>query len=122
MAFVPRKNWHLQPVPSGLGSEKLPVVEVVPVPPHGASHIVGSLKDFDILARQVRDEIDRKSELVRTLPRSRFCHTFDNKARLPSGVAERLEDFERGLRDAGLVSGDQILLQSFNNPLKFRVK
>lgn len=68
------------------------------------------------------NEIDSQAELVRGLPRSRFTGAFTMNAYLPSGAAECLEDLEAELRAAGLITPDQILVQTSRDGRKFRVK
>ncbi len=127
MAFVPRKNWHHQ---IELGRRYQPqiliVMEGMPTPARTdglvPEQLVDRVVEFSVLNRQVRDEIDRQPELMRRLERSRFRRSLCKHASLPHGIAETLEEFETGLRAAGFVGVDQILLQSFYNPLKFRVQ
>lgn len=70
----------------------------------------------------IRDEVRRKSELMRTLPRSRFRNPLGEQVRLPEGCAVRLEDFEQGLREAGLIGLDEILVKVDDSPTKFRAE
>lgn len=104
------------------GRQKAIVIGGVPVPAgsDGAACVLG--QRVGLLDREVRDEIDRKSPLVCALPRSRFRTAFFEEAFLPPESAERLKDFEVGLREAGFVSDAELLVQSFNSPTKFRVQ
>jgi len=127
MAFVPRKNWQRQ---LELGRRYQPqiliVMGAVPTPACTdglvPEQLVDRVEAFSVLNRQVRDEIDRQPELMRRLERSRFRRSLCKHSALPQGIAETLEEFEAGLRSAGFVGVDQVLLQSFANPLKFRVQ
>ncbi|AXH74989.1 MAG: hypothetical protein [Microviridae sp.] len=127
MAFVPRKNWQHQ---LELGRRYQPqiliVMEGMPTPTglHGlvAEQLVDRVEEFRVLNRKVRYEIDCQPELMRRLEKSRFRRSLCKHAALPYGIAETLEEFEAGLRSAGFVGVDEILLQSFSHPLKFRVQ
>lgn len=127
MAFIPRKNWQaaIEQARSSL-PKILVVMEVMPTPPCSYSLVpkqaVDAVEAFSVLNRQVRDEIDCQPELVRRLERSRFRRSLCKHAGLPHGVAEGLEDFEAGLRSAGFIAVDEVLVQSFYSPLKFRVQ
>lgn len=121
MYKIPRnRNRQIELLRSG--RQKAIIIGGVPVPAGDDTGPALDGESFRILNREVRDEIDRKSPLVRGLPRSRFRSTFSPEARLPLGTAERLEDFEKGLRDAGFVTDAEMLVQYDNSPLKFRVK
>lgn len=126
MAFIPRKNWHaaIEQARSSL-PKILVVMESMPAPSSSYSLVakqgMTSVEAFSVLNREVRDKIDSQPELVRRLERSRFRRPLCKHAALPHGVAERLEDFEAGLRSAGFIAVDEVLVQSFYAPLKFRV-
>lgn len=100
------------------GRQKAIIVGGVPVPA-GAS---APAKVDSFLSRYPWDEIDGQSVLMRALPRARFRGTFGDEVRLPNGTAERLEDFEAGLRDAGLLAESEILKKSHSPFLHFRVQ
>lgn len=68
------------------------------------------------------NEVDRKAELMRALPRASFCGPFGEQIELPDGTAVRLEDFKVGLEQAGLILPGQRLRQTFNDRTKFRVE
>lgn len=121
MARIPRnRGRQLELLRSG--RQKAIIVGGVPIPAgvDGDAAVLGD--EFRALNIYVRDEIDCQSPLVRALPRSRFRRALSEQASLPSGMAERLEDFEMGLRSAGLIKPGQLLVQGFNSPCKFRVE
>ena len=119
MTRVPA-NRHSQLERLRSGRQKAIIVGGVPVPA-GEDTLPSSLSERRrLVGIEVRDEIARKPDLVRTLPRSRFRNAFFEEARLPVGMAVSLEDFEAGLRAVGLVSVDQICVQSTACPTKFR--
>ena len=121
MARVPR-NRYSQIEKLRAGRQKAIIVGGVPIPA-GENSLALSQTEFNRLLRaEIRDEIDSQPELVRTLERGRFRNSFFEEVRLPSRVAESLEDFEAGLRAAGLMSFDEMLVQSFTRPTKFRVQ
>lgn len=66
-------------------------------------------------------EVTGDPVLMRALPRARFRTAFFEQVVLPFGHAECLENFEQGLRLAGLVGPDQILCQGDRLGFKFRV-
>jgi len=68
------------------------------------------------------NEIRGKPNAVGALVHTRFRDTFFKQVVLPSGIAERLEDFEKGLRLAGLMGADEVLRQQASRPPKFRVQ
>ena len=72
--------------------------------------------------RPVRDEIGSEPEVMRALPRARFRGLGLKQLLLPSGAAETLEEFEKGLRAAGLVRVSEVICQTTDGPLHFRVK
>ena len=120
MARVPRKRYGKFETGRAFG-EKPVVVGGVPVP---AGH--DALADVDgqgvrFFRGDVRNEIDSEPELVRALERSRFRGAFFEEIALPHGRAKCLEEFEAGLRAAGLVGVHQILVQSGASGRKFRV-
>lgn len=105
-----------------LGFQEFPVVPLVPVPT-GVDTLPEVLPEGKrLLHVEVWDEIDREPVLMRTLPRSRFRDAFGDKLALPDRVAERLEDLEIGLREAGFIRDDELLSKRGNEGLKFRVK
>lgn len=98
------------------------IVGGVPTPP-GEYRLTDTGREFvRFPVVEMRHDVASEPELMRTLERSRFTGTFTEEARLPDRVAVCLEDLETGLRAAGLVGVDEILVQSDNRPTKFRVK
>lgn len=69
-----------------------------------------------------RDEIGREAEIMRALPRSRFRGLGFKQLKLPQGVSVTLEEFEIGLRLAGLMGVNELLAETTDGPLHFRVK
>lgn len=103
------------------GRKKAIIVGGVPIPA-GEDAFPGSFGKLPgFLGRQVGNEVDGETELVRALERSRFRNAFGDKLTLPHRRAECLEDFEAGLRAAGLMSVNEILVQSGNTGRKFRI-
>ena len=121
MTRVPRYR-HMSPAKLRSLSEECIIIGGVPVPPrHMAfSRFLG--QGSSLLDAEVRDEIARQPELMCALERSRFRDFLSHEVRLPNRVAVRLKDFESGLRAAGLVGVDEILVQSLARPTKFRVQ
>lgn len=68
------------------------------------------------------NEIRGKAVTVSGLVHTRFRDTFFQQVKLPRGIAESLEKFEEGLRLAGLVGPDEVLVQQASRPPKFRVQ
>ena len=114
-------NRHTQVERLRSGRQKAIIVGGVPIPAGDNSFPLGPAERFRLFNAEVRNEIASKPDLVRTLPRSRFRNAFFEEARLPRGMAVRLEDFEAGLRAAGLMSVNEILVQSGNTGRKFRI-
>lgn len=110
MARVPI-NRHNQLEKLRTGRQMAIIIGGVPVPADRADAVVSV----------PRDEVNGATELMRTLPRSRFRNFVGEHVALPEGSAERLETFEEGLRLAGFISGEQMLCQSMTTPDKFRV-
>lgn len=103
------------------GRQKAIIVGGVPVPA-SPSPFPGPVSNLDGLGiGDDGNEIDRQPELVRALERSRFRSAFGEQLTLPDGAAVRLEDFEAGLREAGLVSDSEILVQVGKCGTRFRV-
>lgn len=119
MTRVPA-NRHSQLERLRSGRQKAIIVGGVPIPAGDNSLPLGPAELFRVFNAEVRNEVASKSDLVRALPRSRFRNAFFEEARLPLGMAVRLEDFEAGLRAAGLVGVDEICVQSTASPAKFR--
>lgn len=120
MTWVPR-NRHTQLEKLRSGRQKAIIVGGVPIPA-GEMPFPGELAQSSrFIPSDERDEVHRETELMRGLERSRFRNAFGDHIALPHGVAISLEDFETGLRAAGLVSVDQILVQSGGSGRKFRV-
>lgn len=102
--------------------EEGPVVAGVPRP---SGEMLPAGLDGQALGRSWSDDWDEvrgKSELVSGLVRTGFRDTFFKEVHLPPRIAERLVDFEAGLRLAGLVGPDEVLVQQVNRPPKFRVQ
>ena len=98
------------------------VVAAVPAP-SCKDFLPGQITQVQSLLRvDVGDEIDGKSDAMRALEYPRFRRAFFEQVTLPHGVAESLEDFEAGLRAAGLISGSQCLVQARYDSRKFRVQ
>ena len=121
MARVPRYR-HADVMKLRSLAEECIIVGGVPIPPRhlAFSRYLGqgsSLRDIEI-----RDEIASQPQLMRALERSRFRDFLSQEVRLPDRVAVCLENFESGLRAAGLVAVDEILVQSLARPTKFRVQ
>ena len=103
------------------GRKKAIIVGGVPIPA-GEDAFPGSFGKLPgFLRAEVGNEVDGETELVRALERSRFRNAFGDKLTLPHRRAECLEDFEAGLRAAGLMSVNEILVQSGNTGRKFRI-
>ena len=104
------------------GRQKAIIIGGVPIPSDDSA-VSGSLGELDsVVGVHVRDKVDSQAELVCTLPRSRFRNALGDHARLPVRAAVCLEDFEAGLRAAGFVTVDQVLVQPFDGSREFRVK
>jgi len=69
-----------------------------------------------------RDEIGGQTVIVSRLTGLRLRNTFGEEAVLPVVAAETLENFEQGLREAGLIGVEEVLLQFLSSPRKFRVR
>lgn len=103
-------------------TEIIPIVASVPTPSGPVSLPSGFTEVDSFVLSDVWDEIRSETDVMRALPSHRFRRLLCEQAILPNRVAERLEDFEAGLRAAGLVAVDQVLVQSLNDPRKFRVQ
>ena len=120
MARVPRnRNTRLERLRSG--RQKAIIVGGVPIPAGEDSFPGRGREGSGLFGAEVRDEVHCQPELVRALERSRFRDAFLEQVSLPHGRAVALEDFEAGLRAAGLVGVDEILVQSGTTGRKFRV-
>lgn len=69
-----------------------------------------------------RDEISGEAKVMRRLPRSRFRGLGLQEVKLPEGVAVALEEFEEGLRLAGFIAVNELLAETTDGPLHYRVK
>lgn len=98
------------------------VVAAVPTPSrmHDVSLLLGQRLGLEWAEEW--DEIRGKTHAVSTLVHTRFRNSFFQQVQLPKRIAERLEDFEEGLRLAGLISPNEVLVQSATRPPKFRVQ
>ena len=121
MAGVPL-NRNRQTVFRRDRSQETVIVGGVPVPPRKHS-LPDPIAEFGCgVGVEYWDEVARKPELVRTCVGSGLSGSFGQKVMLPHGVAERLEEFEAGLREAGLIGEDEFLRQSYVSPSHFRVQ
>ena len=68
------------------------------------------------------DEVDGKPVVMSGLPRPRFRGPLGEQVELPQGTAERLENFEKGLRLAGFIGPREGLRQSLKAVTRFRVE
>jgi len=120
MARVPRNRYgQLEKLRSG--RQKAIIVGGVPIPAGEDTFTGRGGECSGLFGREVRDEVDRQPELVRALERTRFRDAFFEEVSLPHGRAVCLEDFEAGLRAAGLVGIDEIIVKSGTTGRKFRV-
>lgn len=103
-------------------SQIIPVVGTVPRPTGEVSFPGGITQCDSFVGSDVWDEVRREADVVCALPSDRFSRFLGEQAVLPRRVAECLEDFETGLRSAGLIAVDQMIVQSFDDPRKFRVQ
>lgn len=71
---------------------------------------------------ELGDEVSSEPVLMRALPCPRFADAFGFQVQLPDRTAERLEDFEAELRNAGFMRPDEALVKVSAPHLKFRVK
>lgn len=67
-------------------------------------------------------EVDGQPEVMGRLSASRFRRADREQVVLPLEAAERLKDFEAGLRLVGLIRPDEALFQSSEDAYKFRVE
>ena len=121
MGSIPRDRRQQAMLRRQLG-EGLPVVvfRSGPVPlSQAGSRVVGRLTNF---ADASWHEVDSETELMRTLPRSRFRGAFGEKVTLPVGTAETLERFEKELRSVGLIRKGEVLRQGAKLKSHFRVQ
>ena len=115
-------NRYIEPKHLRALLEKCEIMGLIPTPAKSDRTASELAERFRLDCIQVRDEIDRQPELMRALPHTRFARSLGEKPCLPTGVAEGLEDFEAGLRAAGLIAVDEVLMQSYSLPLKFRAQ
>lgn len=102
--------------------QKAIIIGGVPIPTDDG-RVTGQLREGDsVVGTHVGDKVHSQTELVCTLPRSRFRNALGEHARLPLRAAICLEDFEAGLRAAGLIAVDEVLVQPFDGSRKFRVQ
>lgn len=121
MARVPTDRYgHFKALRTG--RKKAIIVAGVPIPADADRPLVppGQLGGLHLVDEW--DKIDCQAELMRGLERSRFRRPDGEQCLLPFGLAVCLEDFEAGLRAAGLVAVDQVLVQSLDTPRKFVVQ
>lgn len=104
------------------GRQKAIIIGGVPIPADDGA-VTGGLSQLEgIVGVEVGDKVHSQPELVCTLPRSRFRNALGEHVRLPLRAAICLEDFEAGLRAAGFVAVDQVLVQSLDGSREFRVQ
>lgn len=94
----------------------------MPVPPRKDPLADPLAKRFSLDRREIWDPITGETELVRRCVWPGFRGAFTEYLELTSGMAVALKELEVGLRDAGLVTSDQELVQLAGSPSKFRVK
>lgn len=94
----------------------------MPVPPRKDPLADPLAKRFSLDGREIWDPITGETELVRRFVWPGFRGAFTEYLELTSGMAVALKELEVGLRDAGLVTSDQELVQLAGSPSKFRVK
>lgn len=94
----------------------------MPVPPRKDPLADPLAKRFSLDGREIWDPITGETELVRRCVWPGFRGAFTEYLELTSGMAVALKELEVGLRDAGLVTSDQELVQLAGSPSKFRVK
>ena len=104
------------------GRQKAIIIGGVPIPADDGRMTGKSREGNSVVGIHVGDKVNSQSELVCTLPRSRFRNALGDHARLPVGAAICLEDFEAGLRATGLIAVDEVLIQAFDGSRKFRVE
>jgi len=121
MTKVPR-NRHSQIERLRSGRQKAIIVGGVPVPAGEVPLARSFGEECRLIRAEIGDEIASQPELVRALERPRFRDFLFKQVSLPQGIAESLEDLESGLRSAGLIGVDEILVQSVNRPTKFKVQ
>lgn len=94
----------------------------MPVPPRKDPLADPLAKRFSLDGREIWDPITGETELVRRCVWPGFRGAFTEYLELTSGMAVALKELEVGLRDAGLVTSDEELVQLAGSPSKFRVK
>ena len=94
----------------------------MPVPPRKDPLADPFAKRFSLDGREIWDPITGETELVRRCVWPGFRGAFTEYLELTSGMAVALKELEVGLRDAGLVTSDEELVQLAGSPSKFRVK
>ena len=115
-------NRYLEAKALGGPLKEVVVVAAVPAPAR-QDFLPGQITQVEsLLSVDVWDEIDGQPDTMRTLENSRFRRAFFEQVSLPNRVAVCLEDFEAGLREAGFISGDQLLVQARYDQRKFRVQ
>ena len=94
----------------------------MPVPPRKDPLADPLAKRFSLDGREIWDPITGETELVRRCVWPGFRGAFTEYLELTTGMAVALKELEIGLRDAGLVTSDEELVQLAGSPSKFRVK
>jgi len=115
-------NRYAQTKMFGSGFQEPVVVRSMPAPPRmdDISELVGERPG--LVWAEEWNEIRSHSKSVSGLVHTSFRDTFFQSVKLPHGIAESLKDFEKGLRLAGLVGPDEVLVQQASRPPKFRVE
>lgn len=121
MNKVPRDR-HVHLKQAARRGQKAIFIGGVPIPTGQDDFSFLSGETVGLVGVDERDEIAGQTELVRTLPRSRFRNSLSQEISLPDGVAVRLEDLEEGLRSAGFIGPGEIISQRVTTPSKFRVQ
>lgn len=115
-------NRYAQTKMFGSGFQEPVVVRSMPAPTRmdDVSNLVGERPG--LVWAEEWNEIRSQAKSVSGLVHTRFRDTFFQAVKLPHGIAESLEDFEKGLRLAGLIGADEVLVQQASRPPKFRVQ
>lgn len=67
-------------------------------------------------------DVESQTELMVTLPRSRFAGPIGEQLSLPRREAQCLKDFVAGLQDAGFAQASDFCVNRLSSPDKIRVK
>ena len=94
----------------------------MPIPPRKDPLADPLAQRFSLDGREIWDPVTGETELVSRFVWPGFRGSFTEYLELTIGMAIALKQLEVGLRDAGLITADQELVQSATSPSKFRVK